>query len=45
MDINLVHDTDNNPDTNKHTYFYPWIYAGAKGMVDAIYYFSATNRP
>jgi uncharacterized repeat protein (TIGR01451 family) len=44
-DINLVHDTDNNPDTNKHTYFYPWVYAGAKGMVDAIYYFSTTNRP
>jgi uncharacterized repeat protein (TIGR01451 family) len=44
-DINLVHDTDNNPNTNKHTYFYPWIYAGAQGMVDAIYYFSATNRP
>jgi uncharacterized repeat protein (TIGR01451 family) len=44
-DINLVHDTDNNPDTSPHTYFYPWIYAGAKGMVDAIYYFSTTNRP
>jgi uncharacterized repeat protein (TIGR01451 family) len=44
-DINLVHDTDNNPDTNKHTYFYPWSYAGAKGMVDAMYYFSTTNRP
>ncbi len=44
-DVNLVHDTDNNPDTNPHTYFYPWIYAGAKGIVDAIYYYSATNKP
>jgi uncharacterized repeat protein (TIGR01451 family) len=44
-DINLVHDTDNNPDTNKHSYFYGWIYAGAKGMVDAMYYFAPTNRP
>ena len=44
-DINLVHDTDNNPDTNPHTYFYPWIYAGAQGMVDAIYYFAPTTRP
>jgi uncharacterized repeat protein (TIGR01451 family) len=44
-DVNLVHDTDNNPDTNPHSYFYPWIYGGAKGMVDAIYYFAPTNRP
>lgn len=44
-DINLVHDTDNNPDTNPHTYFYPWIYAGAKGMVGAVYYFAPTNSP
>ena len=44
-DINLVHDTDNNPDTNPHTYFYPWSYGGAKGMVDAIYYYAPTNRP
>jgi len=44
-DINLVHDTDNNPATNPHSYFYPWIYAGAKGMIDAIYYFSTTNKP
>jgi uncharacterized repeat protein (TIGR01451 family) len=44
-DVNLVHDADNNPDTNPHTYFYPWIYAGAKGVVDAIYYYAPTNRP
>ncbi len=44
-DINLVHDADNNPDTNPHTYFYPWIYAGAKGMVGAVYYYAPTNSP
>jgi uncharacterized repeat protein (TIGR01451 family) len=44
-DVNLVHDVDNNPDTNPHSYFYPWIYAGAKGVVDAIYYYAPTNRP
>jgi uncharacterized repeat protein (TIGR01451 family) len=45
LDINLVHDTDNNPSTNPHSYFYAWIYAGAKGMVDAIYYYAPTNLP
>ena len=44
-DVNLVHDTDNNPDTNPHSYFYVWSYGGAKGMVDAIYYFAPTNQP
>jgi uncharacterized repeat protein (TIGR01451 family) len=44
-DVNLVHDTDNNPDTNPHSYFYVWSFGGAKGMVDAIYYFAPTNRP
>ncbi len=45
MDVNLVHDTDNNPNTNPHSYFYGWLYAGVKGMVDAIYYYAPTASP